>query len=81
MKPESATERRGQGQGRVVRGLKNEDSALIEDSPVFHNFIREHGGLDGKTPAEAARLIVEGDNKRVTLIQNASRDACLFPNT
>jgi hypothetical protein len=29
--------------------------------------------LDGKTPAEAAGIKVEGDNKWLTLIQNAKR--------
>jgi hypothetical protein len=38
---------------------------------VFHNFIRPHMGLEGKTPAEAAGIKVEGDNKWLTLMQNA----------
>jgi hypothetical protein len=47
---------------------------MIEGFPVFHNFIREHEGLDGKTPAEAAGITVEGSNKWITLIQNASNN-------
>jgi hypothetical protein len=27
---------------------------------IFHNYIREHEGLDGKTPAEACGIKVEG---------------------
>jgi len=30
-------------------------------------------GLDGKTPSEACGIRIEGDNKWMTLIQNASR--------
>jgi putative transposase len=58
---------------KTLRGLKREDSPLIEGFPVFHNFIREHEGLDGKTPAEAAGIRVEGPNKWLTLIQNAAK--------
>lgn len=38
---------------------------------LFHNYIRPHMGLDGKTPSEIAGIRVEGDNKWITLIQNA----------
>jgi hypothetical protein len=38
---------------------------------IHHNFIRTHSGLDGKTPAEAAGISIEGENKWLTLIQNA----------
>jgi hypothetical protein len=34
---------------------------------------REQRGLDGKTPAEACGIKVEGNNKWLTLIQNASK--------
>jgi len=40
---------------------------------IFHNYIRGHEGLDGKTPAEACGIKVEGNNKWQTLIQNASQ--------
>ena len=39
---------------------------------IFHNYIREHEGLDGKTPAEACGIEVKGKNKWTTLIQNSS---------
>lgn len=31
-------------------------------------------GLNGKTPAEACGVEIEGDNKWITVIQNAKRD-------
>jgi hypothetical protein len=35
--------------------------------------MRPHEALNGKTPSEAAGIEVEGENKWVTLIQNAAR--------
>jgi hypothetical protein len=40
---------------------------------MFHNYIREHEGLDGKIPAEACGVEVKEENKWMTLIQNACR--------
>jgi len=58
---------------KVMRGLKREDSPILKGIQIYHNFIREHEGLDGKTPAEASGIIVEGSNKWQTIIQNASK--------
>jgi len=41
---------------------------------LFHNYIRSHEGLEGKTPAEAFGIRVKGENKSLTLIQNASKE-------
>jgi hypothetical protein len=40
---------------------------------VYHNYFRQHEGLAGKTPAEMAGIRIEGKNKRMTVIQNASK--------
>lgn len=40
---------------------------------IIHNYIREHEGLKGKTPAEVCGITIEGKNKWMTLIQNASK--------
>jgi hypothetical protein len=55
-----------------MRGLEKEDTPILKGCQIFHNFIRPHMGLDGKTPAEACGIAVEGKNKWRTLIQNAS---------
>ena len=60
---------------KVMRGLKNKDTPILKGYQIFHNFIRTHEGLEGKTPAEACGIKVEGDNKWITLIQNASHKA------
>ena len=41
----------------------------------YYNFFRSHMGLDGDTPADRAGIVIEGDNKLVTVIQNATRKA------
>jgi hypothetical protein len=58
---------------KTMRGLKREDTPILKGYQIFHNYIREHEGLDGKTPAEACGIKVEGKNKWLTLIRNASK--------
>jgi putative transposase len=58
---------------KTMRGLKREDTPILKGYQIFHNFIREHEGLNGKTPAEACGITIEGKNKWKTLIQNASK--------
>jgi len=57
---------------KVMRGLKKIDTPIISGYQIFHNYIREHEALKGKTPAEACGIEVEGENKWLTMIQNAS---------
>lgn len=58
---------------KVMRGVKKTDSPAITGYQIFHNYIREHEGLKGKTPADACGIEIEGENKWITLIQNASK--------
>jgi putative transposase len=51
----------------------HEDSPLIKGLQIYHNYVRPHEALEGKTPAEACGINVEGQDKWLTLIQNASR--------
>ncbi|MHB1869213.1 MAG: transposase, partial [Nitrososphaerales archaeon] len=60
---------------KTMRGLKIEDTPILKGIQIFHNFVRTHEGLDGKTPAEASGIKVEGENKWKTLIQNAKRSS------
>jgi putative transposase len=59
---------------KVVRGLKKVDSPLISGYQIYHNYVRPHMALDEKTPSEACGIKIEGDNKWITLIQNASKN-------
>jgi hypothetical protein len=58
---------------KVVRGVKREDSPLITGLQIYHNYVRPHMGLNGKTPSEVAGIEVEGKDKWPTLIQNACK--------
>jgi putative transposase len=58
---------------KVARGLKKDDSPLINGYQLFHNYIRPHQGLEGKTPSEACGITIRGNDKWITLIQNASK--------
>jgi putative transposase len=58
---------------KVVRGVKKEESPLLTGLQIYHNYIRPHMGLDGKTPSELAGIEVKGTDKWLTLIQNASK--------
>lgn len=53
---------------KVMRGLKKMDTSILTGYQIFHNYFREHEGLNGQTPAEAAGIKIEGRNKWVTVI-------------
>lgn len=57
---------------KVMRGLKREDTPIITGYQIYHNYVRPHEALKGKTPAEACGIKIEGKDKWLTLIQNAS---------
>jgi len=58
---------------KIIRGLKKENTPIIRGYQIFHNYIRPHMGLDGRTPAEACGIKIEGGNKWLALIQNGSK--------
>jgi transposase InsO family protein len=60
------------GREKVVRGLKRNDTPVLAGYQIYHNFIKPHEALKGKTPAEACGIEVVGENKWKVLIQNAS---------
>lgn len=60
---------------KVVRGIKKDDSVLINGYRMYHNFLRPHMGLKGRTPAEACGIKIEGVNKWITIIQNAKNSS------
>jgi len=58
---------------KTMRGLKRKDTPILKGYQIYHNYIREHEGLNGKTPAEACGIKIEGKNKWLTIIQNANK--------
>ena len=58
---------------KTMRGLKIKDTAILQGYPTLSIIILDlTWALDGKTPAEACGITIEGENKWKTLIQNAS---------
>lgn len=57
---------------KIMRGIKKTDSVIFDGCQLYHNYVRPHMGLNGKTPAQACGIEIKGDNKWMTLIQNAS---------
>ena len=58
---------------KVMRSLKKPDTPILTGMQIFHNYVRPHMALDGKTPSQAAGIDVQGENRWLTLIQNASQ--------
>ena len=58
---------------KVFRGLKKTDSPAIAGIQLYHNYIRPHTSLDDDTPADRSGIEIKGDNKWLTIIQNASK--------
>ena len=59
---------------KVMRGIKTKDTVTLTGYQLYHNYIRPHQALKGQTPSDMCGIIVKGDNKWLTLIQNASKD-------
>lgn len=59
---------------KVMRGVKKEDSVIFDGYQIYHNYVRPHMSLDGKTPTEACGIQIKGDDKWITIIRNASRE-------
>lgn len=62
---------------KTMRGLKKPDTAILRGYQIYHNYVRPHEGLDGKTPSEACGFKVNGENKWLTLIQNAKHHSTI----
>jgi putative transposase len=57
---------------KVMRGLKKINTPILTGYQLFHNYMRPHEALKGKTPAEVCGIEIGGDNKWKTIIENAS---------
>jgi transposase-like protein len=58
---------------RVMRTLEKSNTPILAGIQIYHNYIKPHQGLKGKTPAQAAGIEIKGKDKWLTIIQNASR--------
>ena len=53
--------------------MKKMDSPILKGYQNYPNFVRPHEGPKGATPASKAGIKVEGENKWLTIIQNAAK--------
>ena len=56
-----------------MRGLKRMDTPILEGYQTYHNFIGQHERPRGKTPPDRTGIEVVGQDKWLTIFQNASR--------
>jgi transposase-like protein len=56
---------------KVMRGLKVDDTPIIEGHRLYYNFIKPHEALEGRTPSEEAGITIEGKDKWLTLMHKA----------
>lgn len=60
---------------KTMRSLKKVDTPILKGLQIYHNYIRGHHGLQEKmTRAEKAGIKIEGNDKWLTIIQNASNN-------
>jgi transposase-like protein len=45
---------------KVMRGLKKKDTPILPGIQIYHNYVRPHQGLNGKTPADACGIEIKG---------------------
>jgi Integrase core domain len=45
---------------KVMRRLKRQDAKILTGYQIYHNNVRAHESLEGKTPAEASALKLKG---------------------
>ena len=55
---------------KVMRGLKKVDTPILAGYQIYHNYMRLHKGLEGRTPAEAAETIIEEDEETTTVTED-----------
>jgi transposase InsO family protein len=60
---------------KVMRGLDDEATAqaMMDGMRIHYNFIRPHMALDGKTPAQKAKIDVDSKQNWLSLIKKASK--------
>jgi len=56
---------------KVQRGWKTFDSKVAEGQRIHYNFVKPHAALEGQTPAEAAGIGVQGEQKWLELLKAA----------
>ena len=48
---------------KPARGINKKNSLVYRNFVPHYNHVRPHSGIDGRTPAEATGIIVQGNDK------------------
>jgi len=56
-----------------MRTLEKADTPILTGMQIYHNYVRAHQALGGRTLSEAVGVKVQGESKWLTLIQNAAK--------
>jgi hypothetical protein len=54
---------------KVMRTLEKPNTPMLMGMQIYHNYVRPHEALSGRTPSEAAGIKVEGNDKWLTMKQ------------
>ena len=65
---------------RVMRTLEKPDTPILAGMQIYHNYVKPHEGLKGKTPAEAAGVQIKGENTHLRRWAVPSLVVCLYGN-
>jgi putative transposase len=57
---------------KVTRGWKAGKTPIAEGQRIHYNFVKPHMAFEGKTPAEATGIKIEGENKWRELVLKAT---------
>ena len=57
---------------KTARGFGTENPHLLNLYVLYHNFIRPHIGLGGRTPADALGMRIKGPDKWNTILAYAA---------
>ncbi len=66
---------------KVQRGWKTMETPLAEGNRIQYNFVKPHMALEGKTPAQQARLQPKGWNELLKLAVKATEKSTREDNT
>jgi putative transposase len=45
---------------KTLRGLKRKRTPILQGYQLYHNYIRPHMALNGRTPSEACGISIDG---------------------